>query len=197
MRRPRGDRLLVGAAALLVTAGLIVVAVTAAGWLDKVHAAGQAQARLAARWASGAGVARLHLPTLRLTLVVVEGSGPTQLATGPGHITGTSAAGGPNTGIAAHRYPGLFWDLDRLRDGDPVLLETRTEWYAYRVTRSLVVDPAAGDVLTTAGPLPILTLVTCEPKLSTARRLIRQAELVRRQPRSGELPAELVGHTGS
>lgn len=144
--------------------------------------------------AEGGPIALLYVPTLRLKLYVIEGSGADRLMLGPGHIDGTAALGEiGNTGIAGHRYPGIFWDLDELEVSAPVVVETRDTWLVYRVVDASVVQPERGDVLAPPAPGagPLLTLVTCEPKLSTARRLIRQATLVRRDPLDGPRPAEL------
>jgi sortase A len=152
--------------------------------------------------APGTPIARLHLPTLDLALVVVEGTGDAQLAKGPGRIDGTARLGEPgNTAVAAHRYPGIFWDLDRLAADDPVVVETVDSWLVYRVTRTVVVEPEDRTVL---GPPrdsgSELTLVTCEPKLSEAHRLIKQAVLVRTEPRTADddddRPAELSARAG-
>ncbi|WP_327008649.1 class E sortase [Dactylosporangium sp. NBC_01737] len=142
----------------------------------------------------GGPIALLHVPTLRLRLYVVEGSDEQRLMLGPGHIPGTAAFGETgNAGIAGHRYPGVFWNLDELEVSAPVVVETRDTWYVYRVVDASVVQPERSDVLAPPPPGagPLLTLVTCEPKLSTARRLIRQATLIRRDPVGGPRPAEL------
>ncbi|GAA3255309.1 class E sortase [Dactylosporangium siamense] len=142
----------------------------------------------------GGPIALLHVPTLHLKLFVVEGSDPAALMLGPGRIPGTAAFGeSGNTGIAGHRYPGVFWDLDDLEVSAPVVVETRDTWLVYRVVDASVVQPEQNEVLAAPPPGagPLLTLVTCEPKLSTARRLIRQATLVRHDPIDGPRPAEL------
>jgi sortase A len=144
--------------------------------------------------AGGAPIALLHVPTLHLKLFVVEGSDAAALMLGPGRIPGTAALGETgNTGIAGHRYPGVFWDLDELEVSAPVVVETRDTWLVYRVVDASVVQPERNDVLAPPPPGagPLLTLVTCDPKLSTARRLIRQATLVRHDPIDGPRPAEL------
>jgi sortase A len=142
----------------------------------------------------GTPIARLHLPTLGLDLVVVEGAADAQLSNGPGRIAGTHQLDeGGNAGIAGHRYPGVFWDLDRLEAGDPVVVETATSWLVYKVRRTVTVEPDDTTVLAPPAPgaLGLLTLVTCEPKLSTAHRLVKQAELVRDMPRDGPRPREM------
>lgn len=144
--------------------------------------------------AASVPIARLHLPTLALNLVVVDGADDADLLLGPGYIPGTAPIGtAGNTGIAGHRYPGVFWNLDQLAIGAPVVLETRDTWFVYRVIEAGVVRPEQDEVLgpPPAGAGPLLTLVTCEPRLSTARRLFRQATLVRRDPRVGARPVEL------
>ncbi|WP_432978848.1 class E sortase [Dactylosporangium sp. CA-233914] len=140
-------------------------------------------------------VARLHLPTIEADLVVLGGVSAADLRLGPGYIPGTAPIGAAgNTGIAGERLPGVFWDLDRLGIGDPVVLETSDTWFVYRVMEARVVRPEENAVLgpPPPGAGPLLTLVTCEPRLSTARRLIRQATLVRRDPRTGPRPVELA-----
>src|SRR2546430_2745925 len=194
----RGDpvyRWLVAASAVLVLAGVGTGLATAWNWFSRVHEVNATQALLAHR---GGPAVRLYLPRLHLALVVVEGAGEHELLRGPGHIPGTADFGQPgNVGVAGHRYPGVFWNLDRLRVGDPVVVETPDEWYVYRVIAAMVVGPADTRVLDAhpAGVPPsanaFLTLVTCHPKLTTAHRLIRQAELVRAEPRAGNRPAEL------
>jgi sortase A len=150
--------------------------------------------------AEGAPLARLYLPRLGLSLVVVEGVSDADLLRGPGHITGTPDFGAPgNAGIAGHRYPGVFWDLDRLLTGDPVVVETADRWYVYRVFDSAIVPPDDAGVLA-AQPAGAprttdryLTLVTCDPKFTTAHRLVRQAALARVVPRGAVAPPEVRG----
>ncbi|GLL07467.1 sortase domain-containing protein [Dactylosporangium matsuzakiense] len=196
----RFRRLLISAVLLMLT--LVAVGGTAAWhWMGRTREIQSAQHRLSqeldARWATGAQpaagpIARLHLPTLGEDLVVLDHG---DQRAGPVRIPGTAAIGtAGNTGIAGERRPGLFWRLDRLGIGDPVVLETRDTWFVYRVIEATVVRPDDGAVLDPPPPGagPLLTLVTGEPRLSTARRLVRQATLVRRDPRQGPRPIELA-----
>jgi sortase A len=200
------SRLVLAAAVLLLLGGLATGGTTAWTWLGRTRDAHAAQQRLSrdldARWAAAgpapsrpAPVARLHLPTLRLDLVVMRGSAEADLRQGPGYIPGTAPIGAAgNTGITGRRYPGVFWDLDRIGIGDPVVLETREAWLVYRVIEARVVDPDDHALLAPPPPGagPLLTLVTGDPRLSAARRLIRQATLVRRAPHAGPRPSELT-----
>jgi len=73
-------------------------------------------------------------------------------------------------------------------------VETATSWHVYRIARTVIVEPQDDTVLADPGGNrpTLLTLVTCEPKLSTAQRLVKQAELVRTDPRAGSRPKELA-----
>jgi sortase A len=202
-RPDRGWRWLNVAAAVMVTGGLLMVGSTGFNWWSRIQRVEASQVELARTADDGqsGGVARLHIPRLALDLVVVEGSGEAELLRGPGHIPGTPLFGHPgNVGVAGHRYPGIFWDLDRLRDGDPVVVETREVWYVYRVSRELIVGPSDVDVLAPhpagapEGARDFLTLVTCDPVLTTLRRLIRQAVLVRATSRAAGAPPELIAN---
>ena len=91
---------------------------------------------------------------------------------------------GSNVYIAGHRlgFPGtksnlLFWDLDKLQNGDKVTLtDANGTRYTYTVFKKFVTDPMNTSVLQ---PLPgrnIVSLQTCTlPTYS--QRLIVQAEL--------------------
>jgi sortase A len=164
-------------------------------------AAGGAASTAADRPLTGSALARLYLPRLGKQWVVVEGVDLADIRLGPGHYPGTALPGKPgNFSIAGHRMPSVFWDLDKVRDGDVVGVETRTAWYLYRVSSTLIVTPDAVDVV---APVPgnaaakptksFLTLTTCNPKWDNYQRLVVHALLVRQQPKAAGRPAELGG----
>lgn len=138
----------------------------------------------------GTGFALLFLPTLRgkEPLVVVEGVGISDLQKGPGHLPGSAQPGSPgNTVLSGHRttYGAPFADLDRLRPGDPVVLQTSGRSATYRITGSQVVDPSATEVTYPVPGRPgvaptssLLTMTTCNPKYSARQRLVVSGLLV-------------------
>jgi sortase A len=87
-----------------------------------------------------------------------------------------------NFAVAGHRSPAIFWDLDRIRPDDRIIVETRTNWYVYVVEKTRIVKPSAVEVV---GPVPpgftglgfLLTLTTCNPKWDNYQRLIVHARL--------------------
>lgn len=211
-------RLMRGVAVVLIAIGLVFGVGVTYRWFAKVRhisaEQGKLEKTLTTQWsghwsntggrasrvsrvervAAGTPIARLHLPTIGQTLVVVEGAEEAQLDKGPGRLAGTAALGSPgNTALAGHRYPGVFWNLDLIEAGDPVVVETADSWLVYRAVRTVIVEPVDEAVLSAPAPAgpSVLTLITCEPKLSTAQRLIKQADLTRTDPKPGPEPREL------
>jgi len=102
--------------------------------------------------------------------------------------------------VAGHRIPSIFWDLDQLRPGDPIVVETPTTYFIYDVTQTKIVNPTAVEEV---APVPgdaaakpsvaMLTLTTCDPKWDNYHRLIVHAQLDRSQLRTAGAPAELGG----
>ena len=152
----------------------------------------------------GEPFAVLHIPALGddYSRVIVEGTAQDQLAQGPGHYIGTAMPGQQgNFAVAGHRVGrgSPFMDLDRLRPGDAIVVETRSSWLTYRVLGDpatgefdgdasgipgrRIVSPGDVDVIaatpggpTTAAPSDAyLTLTTCHPKYSAAQRLVVHA----------------------
>lgn len=156
--------------------------------------------------AVGEPFAVLHIPRLGedYERVVVEGTAQAQLAQGPGHYLGTAMPGQQgNVGLAGHRVGrgSPFLDLDRLRPGDPIVVETADTWFVYRVLggpgdqefsgdpsgipgRRIVRPTDVGVLSPTPGGPPggpttgaFLTLTTCHPKYSAEQRLVIHARL--------------------
>jgi LPXTG-site transpeptidase (sortase) family protein len=105
-----------------------------------------------------------------------------------------------NFAVAGHRSPAIFWDLDKMRPGDPIVVETKQQYHIYRVTTKSIVKPTSVEVVAPVPGRPgetptkaMLTLTTCNPKFDNYERLIVHAELVRSQPRGAGPPAEMGG----
>jgi sortase A len=147
----------------------------------------------------GYPVARLNIPRIGEEWLVVEGIKEKFIADAPGHFPGTAMAGEVgNFVVIGHRAKGLFWDLDKLRHGDPIVVRTHQRWYVYHVAERKVVRPEAMDEIAPVPGQPQavptkarLTLTTCEPRLGNSRRLVVHADLVRSQPTSDGPPSEL------
>ncbi|WP_162908364.1 class E sortase, partial [Allorhizocola rhizosphaerae] len=143
-------------------------------------------------------IARLYIPRLAKQWVVVEGVSQADIRYAPGHYPKTAQAGQQgNFSVAGHRNRATFWDLDLLKPGDPVVVESKTTWYVYKVELSKVVLPSAVEVVSATPPDlrpgKLLTLTTCNPKLDNYQRLIVHARFAYELPRSNGRPAELGG----
>jgi sortase A len=137
----------------------------------------------------GADLAIIRVPRFGkgYTWVIGEGTGREQLKKGPGHYAGTELPGEVgNFVISAHRttYQAPFNKVDLLKPGDAVVIETRNQWFTYRVTDADIVRP---DQVEVTLPVPyqpdakpskrLITLTTCHPKFSARERYIVFGEL--------------------
>jgi sortase A len=155
----------------------------------------------------GDAVAIIHIPALGedFSRVVVEGVRTDDLAKGPGHYPGTAMPGEVgNFAVAGHRATNgePFRRLDRLDEGDKVVVETRDIYYTYVVDSSEIVDPTKTSVILPVPNRPmakpqraLITLTTCHPRWASTHRLIVYGHLAAKQPKSDGLPPALI--TGS
>lgn len=89
-------------------------------------------------FADGEGMAKLYIPALGsdYRFTIVEGTSEANLEVGPGHYKQSAAPGAPgNFGVAGHRVGkgAPFNDLDLLQSCDAMIVETRGNWYIYRM----------------------------------------------------------------
>jgi sortase A len=135
-------------------------------------------AHAAARWrtASGRGdaVARLRIPRLGLSAVVVNGTDHDTLKRGPGRYLGSAMPGeGQLVYIAGHRttYGAPFSRIDRLRKGDRVTLELPYGTLAYEITGHRIVRADELSVLESKGHEQ-LVLQACHPRFFASHRYL-------------------------
>jgi LPXTG-site transpeptidase (sortase) family protein len=141
-------------------------------------------------------VGRLYIPKLDKEWVVVNGVRPQDIKYAPGHYPETAMPGQiGNFSVAGHRIKKIFWRIDELKPGDVIGVETKTDWYVYRVYGHEIVKPNAVQVVAPVPDKPgvkparaLLTLTTCNPKFNNYERLIVHAELTRTVPRDPTLP---------
>lgn len=143
--------------------------------------AGALAARAARRLQEGRAAGRIVMPTLDSNSVMVEGIGTDTLRKGPGHYPSTSLPGqGETVAVAGHRttYGSPFRPLDKLRKGEPVIMEMPYGRFTYEVERTLIVKPSALWVI---GPAKRerLVLTACHPLYSATKRIVIFARLIR------------------
>jgi len=145
----------------------------------------------------GDPIATLRIPKIGVTRTVVQGVGLDQLKRGPAHYPDTPLPGqAGNAGIAGHRttYGQPFHNVDKLANGDQIIVKTRQGEFVYAIDRTTIVEPSQIEVLqpTTdaSGKLENrITLTACHPKFSAAQRIIISGLLI------GQPAPELPGQT--
>jgi sortase A len=131
----------------------------------------------------GNALARMTVPSLNQSWIVVEGTSLADIATAPGHYSFSAMPGKVgNFSVAGHREIGIFWDLDEIKPGNKIVVETRSGTFTYVVTRNFITAP---DSWAEVSPTPpgfrpgskVLTLTTCNPKWDNYERLVIHAVL--------------------
>jgi len=133
---------------------------------------------------------------------VLEGTDRGTLKKGVGHYQGTAMPGVVgNFSVAGHRttYGRPFHNIDRLRKGDVIVVETKASYVVYVVDRHLLVTPYQMEVIAPVpqdpGAKPAaawMTMTSCHPKFSATQRYVVFARLDKVIPRGDGLPASLM-----
>jgi sortase A len=105
---------------------------------------------------------RMDIPSLGVSVAVLQGTNSRMLRLGAGHIKDTALPGEPgNIGIAGHRDT-FFRGLKDIHQKDEIQLQTATGLFRYEVDWARVVTPEDTGVLAPSTD-SVLTLVTCYP----------------------------------
>ena len=172
----------------------------------------------------GKGIAYLYIPRLGRDFgyAIVQGTSDADLEKGPGHYVSTALPGQKgNFGVAGHRVGKgePFLNLDQLQPGDPVIVQTESHWYVYRVggrpgditatdaqgvPGREIVDPGDGNVLYPVPDHPDeppnlarMTMTTCHPKFTATQRMVVHATLAQTVKAHGlAMPASIAALYG-
>ena len=150
-----------------------------------------------ARPASGKGFAFLYIPRIAdkvWRLPVIQGTTLDVLAEGAGHYASTALPGQiGNFALAAHRatHNEPFRDIDALKTGDKVYVETKSGWYTdvldrYKIvqpTDTWVIEPVPGKSNSTP-TTALITLTTCNPRWASYERWIWWGHLTNATPKA-------------
>jgi sortase A len=135
----------------------------------------------------GDAIARLKIPRLGLSVVVVNGTGVGDLRRGPGrHLESYMPGERELVYIAGHRttYGAPFGNINELRAGDPISVELPYATVEYRVTGHRIVDD--NDVSVLKSPQhEELVLQACHPRFFASQRYLVYARPVSVKQRTG------------
>ncbi|MFF4172090.1 class E sortase [Streptomyces sp. NPDC001744] len=159
----------------------------------------------------GEGFAIMYIPKLDVVVPIAEGIDKAKVldkgmvghySEGPLKTAMPSDKQG-NFAVAGHRntHGEPFRYVNRLKPGDPIVVETRNTYYTYEMASILpqtppsnvsVIEPVPkGSGFT--GPGRYITLTTCTPEFTSTYRMIVWGRLVEERPRSKGKPEALVG----
>ena len=127
----------------------------------------------------GGAAGRIHIPSLDVNAVFVEGTDEDELAKGPGHYPMTHWPGqGKVVAIAGHRttYGAWFRQIDELDRGERIVLTMPYGRYDFEVKGTEIVDDADWSILRGKGEF--LVLSACHPLYSNAQRIVVYARPV-------------------
>jgi sortase A len=131
---------------------------------------------------NGDPLTRIAIPSIDLKpTLVVEGTTESALRAGAGHYRNTPLPGEEgNVAIAGHRttYGKPFANVDRIKVGDEIKLETPVGTYVYKVSQAPYVVNNNDWTVISQSPGKTLTLTSCHPKGSSKQRIVIKAELV-------------------
>ena len=211
---------------LLITAGLVLgLFVVYSLWWTNVVADRQADKqadKVRDSWMEGRdtgpgaldtknGIGFLHVPAMKNGEVLVEKGTSTKILNDgvAGYYTDPVKATLPTSGktgnfsLAAHRdgHGAKFHNIDKLKKGDPIVFETKDDWYVYKVYA--VLSETSKYNVKVLGQIPkesgkkkaghYITLTTCTPVYTSRYRYVVWGELVRTEKVDSErtLPKEL------
>ncbi|WP_370737565.1 class C sortase [Bifidobacterium lemurum] len=143
---------------------------------------------------SGGGVmGTVSIPKISVELPIYHGTSETTLASGAGHLYGTSLpVGGESTHsvITGHRglvEAAMFTRLDEMEVGDYFYIEVMGETLGYQVDRIAIIEPDDTSQLKIVPGEDRVTLMTCTPYGVNTHRLLVSAV---RSSIPDEIPAE-------
>ena len=143
---------------------------------------------------SGGGVmGTIRIPKISVRLPIYHGTSESALASGAGHLYGSSLpVGGKSTHAVLTGHRGLveaamFTRLDEMRVGDYFYIEVMGRTFGYQVDRITVIEPNDTSQLKIVPGEDRVTLMTCTPYGVNTHRLLVSAI---RSAIPDEIPAE-------
>ncbi|MGW4031948.1 class E sortase [Streptomyces sp. NPDC004838] len=159
----------------------------------------------------GQGFAIMYIPKLDVVVPVAEGIDKNKVLDrgmvghyGEGKLkTAMPADKKGNFAVAGHRntHGEPFRYINRLKPGDPIVVETKEAYYTYEMAS--ILPQTSPSNIGVIGPVPpgsgftepgrYITLTTCTPEFTSTYRMIVWGKMVEERPRSKGKPDALVG----
>ena len=110
----------------------------------------------------GDNIGRLSIPALNRELQIFQGTGTQELKKGVGHYLGSVLPGEKDNSVLSGHRETVFRELDNLKKGDLLIVETSAGLFTYEVTGTRIVDKDDRTVIVPTEEA-VLTLTTCYP----------------------------------
>lgn len=127
----------------------------------------------------GQQIAKMEIPAIGYTAILLEGNNDQVLANGPGHYIGSAYPGEPDTMIVSEHNTFIL-GLPELKKGDQVIFSDEDGRFVYEIDGSRIVDPGYRGGFGLAGK-PTLEISSCWPIWAGAfatQRLVMLGHLV-------------------
>ena len=111
----------------------------------------------------GQTIGILQIPKIDKELPIVEGTDEDALKQGVGHYTGTVYPGQKDQILLSGHRDTVFTGLDKLQNGDSIIVEMQHGTFTYAVVDTEIVDENDTTVIRSTAPDEMLTLSTCYP----------------------------------
>ncbi|HJF33029.1 MAG TPA: class D sortase [Sporosarcina psychrophila] len=112
---------------------------------------------------NGQTIGILQIPIIQKELPIVEGTDDDALKQGVGHFTGTVYPGQKDQILLSGHRDTVFTGLDKLQNGDTIIMEMQHGTFTYAVVDTEIVDENDTTVIRSTAPEEMLTLSTCYP----------------------------------
>ncbi|MFI6285722.1 class E sortase [Streptomyces sp. NPDC051018] len=178
---------------------------------DKIQESFEKDERTPGAFEPGQGFAIMYIPKLDVVVPVAEGINKNKVLDRGmvGHYaegrlkTAMPSDRTGNFAVAGHRntHGEPFRYINRLKPGDPIVVETRDAYYTYEMAS--ILPQTAPSNIGVISPVPrgsgftepgrYITLTTCTPEFTSTYRMIVWGKMVEERPRSKGKPDALIG----
>lgn len=110
----------------------------------------------------GDDIGSLTIPILNRKLPIIQGTGAAELKKGVGHFTQSVLPGEKDNCVISGHRDTAFRQLDKLKLGDEIIVQTSTGTFTYKVTGTRIVHENDKTVIVPMNHA-VLTLTTCYP----------------------------------
>lgn len=148
----------------------------------------------------GETIGMLEIDKIGLKTAMVEGADQDNIKFAVGHLPFSASLyelgkENHNFAIVGHRsytYGKFFNRLDELEENDKIIVYARNKVLTYQIFDKKIVQPNNVDVVNPIKGKSVVTLITCYPEYSDAKRLVLFSELVEEKKLDGSEFAALL-----